>query len=108
MKAGKASTTPLPIQFKKLKAFSKFSKVSLFLTQLKTLSATFIASQIPEKQIHDLGLLFKQIDTSGDGFITLEELQKALDKQQENASFFELKAIIESIDTDKNGVINYN
>jgi hypothetical protein len=27
MKAGKASTTPLPIDFKKLRAFSKFSKV---------------------------------------------------------------------------------
>lgn len=30
MKAGKASTAPLPIDFKKLKAFSKFSKVNLY------------------------------------------------------------------------------
>jgi len=29
MKAGKASTAPLPIDFKKLRAFSKFSKVDL-------------------------------------------------------------------------------
>jgi hypothetical protein len=29
MKAGKANTTPLSIDFKKLKTFSKFSKVPL-------------------------------------------------------------------------------
>mgnify|MGYP002344438131 CR=1 FL=1 len=73
MKAGKANTTRLAIDFKKLRAFSKFSKVFFFIViQLKTLSVTFIASQIPEKQIHDLGLLFKQIDTNCDGYITVE------------------------------------
>jgi len=64
MKAGKASTVPLAIDFKKFRAFSKFSK-------LKTLSVAFIASQIPEKQIHELGLLFKQIDANCDGYITV-------------------------------------
>jgi hypothetical protein len=47
MKIGKASTTPLPIDFKKLRAFSKFSKVFFCIKKLKTLSVTFIASQIP-------------------------------------------------------------
>lgn len=69
---------------------------------------TFIASQIPEKQIHDLGILFKQIDSNCDGYITVDELKTALDKQHENATLFELKTIMDSIDTDKNGMINYN
>lgn len=71
MKAGKPNTNPLPIDFKKLQSFSKFSKVFLSLKKLKTLSVTFIASQIPEKEIHELGLVFKQIDTNSDGYITV-------------------------------------
>jgi calcium-dependent protein kinase len=101
MKSGKASTVPLQLDFKKLKEFSKFSK-------LKTLSVSFIASQIPEKQIHELGLLFKQIDANCDGYITVDELKSAFDRQHENANLNELKALMDSIDTDKNGMINYN
>jgi hypothetical protein len=40
--------------------------------KLKTISVTYIATQIPEKQIHELSLLFKQIDVNSDGFITVE------------------------------------
>lgn len=65
MKSCHFNQKPLPIDFKKLKAFSKFSK-------LKTISVTYIATQIPEKQIHELSLLFKQIDVNSDGFITVE------------------------------------
>ena len=35
-------------------------------------------------------------------------MKNALDKQQENTSLTELKTIIDTIDTDKNGMINYN
>ncbi len=32
---------------------------------------TFIATQLPEKDIHHLGKLFAQIDTNSDGFLTV-------------------------------------
>ena len=38
MKAGKAKTTPLPIDFKKLRAFTKFSKVNLLPNSAQNLS----------------------------------------------------------------------
>lgn len=38
MKAGKANTTPLPIDFKKLRAFTKFSKVNIILNSAQNLS----------------------------------------------------------------------
>jgi Ca2+-binding EF-hand superfamily protein len=63
---------------------------------------------LPEKDIHHLGLLFNQIDTNSDGYLTIEELKAALDKQNENMNYSELKNIIDHIDTDKNGKINYN
>jgi len=40
----KASNTPLKLNFSKMANFSKFSK-------LKTLAVTYIASQLPEKDI---------------------------------------------------------
>lgn len=41
MKAGKASTVPLPIDFKKLRAFSKFSKVSFINKTAKNIISCF-------------------------------------------------------------------
>ena len=47
---------------------------------------TYIATQLPEKKIHHLGVLFEQIDTNSDGYLTVEELQAALEKQHENTN----------------------
>lgn len=95
------SSSSLHLDFKKLKNFSNFSK-------LKALAVTYIATQLPEKDIHHLGKLFQQIDTNSDGYLTIDELQVALDKQHENPSLADLKNIIDHIDTDRNGKINYN
>lgn len=75
---------------------------------MKALAVTYIATQLPEKDIHHLGLLFEQIDTNSDGYLTIDELQSALEKQKENTTYAELKNIIDHIDTDRNGKINYN
>jgi calcium-dependent protein kinase len=67
----KANSTPLKLKFNKMSNFSKFSK-------LKTLAVTYIASQLPEKDIEKLGALFKQIDANHDGFLTVDEIKMAL------------------------------
>jgi hypothetical protein len=59
-------------RFQKTKKCFQIFKGTFLISQLKTISVAYIASQVPEKQIHDLGLLFKQIDTNCDGFITIE------------------------------------
>ena len=75
---------------------------------MKTLAVSYIATQLPEKDIHQLGQLFAQIDTNSDGYLTVDELKVALDKQQEVTNYVELASIIDHIDTDRNGKINYN
>lgn len=74
-----APQTKLTIDFKKMRNFSSFSK-------FKTMIMTYIATQLPEKEIHHLGVLFEQIDTNSDGYLTVEELQAALEKQHENTN----------------------
>jgi serine/threonine protein kinase len=59
------SHEPLKIDFKKLREFSSFSK-------LKALAVSYIATQLPEKDIHQLGILFEQIDTNSDGYLSIE------------------------------------
>lgn len=49
--------------------------------------------------------MFKQIDLNKDGEISMEELKQALSK--EGLGYAELKRIMDSIDTDHNGKINY-
>ena len=80
--------------------FGKFSK-------LKTLAVTYIASQLPEKDIEKLGNIFKQIDANHDGFLTVDEIKAALEKQKDKASLQELRQIMDYIKTDKSGRINY-
>jgi len=63
---------PLAINFHKMAAFSKYSK-------LKKLTAIYIASQCAEKEVEKLGNIFKQIDKDKNGTISIEELKHALD-----------------------------
>ena len=88
-------------------SFAKFSKVILFRSQIKKLAATFIATQLSEKEVEDLGNLFRQIDLNHDGEISIEELKTALKDEKNQPSLKELSAVMGSIDTDKNGRINY-
>lgn len=76
--------------------------------KMKKLAATFIATQLSEKEIENLGTLFKQIDLNHDGQISIDELKIALKDEKNVPGLKELAQLLESIDTDKNGRINYN
>ncbi len=54
-----------------------------------------------------MGNLFKQIDINHDGFITTKELKACLDKQKERTTVEEIEKLMNFIDTDHNGKINY-
>ena len=92
----------LNLQIKQLIQFSKFAK-------LKKVVATYIATQLSENEITSIRDIFMSIDDDQDGYITVEELhQFLLSKQGEEVGFQDLQKLVLSIDTDRNGKINYN
>jgi len=50
------------------------------MNKLKKASLVYIASQLNEVEISELGKLFKSLDTNGDGVLTIEEIKNALAK----------------------------
>jgi len=60
-----------------------------------------------ESEVYKLGQLFRKLDTNHDGFITIDELKVALVDNSGWMEMRELKFIMDSIDVDKNGRINY-
>ncbi|CAK88776.1 unnamed protein product (macronuclear) [Paramecium tetraurelia] len=99
MKDGSKNTKQLKLNFGQLKNFNGSNK-------LKKVALTFIASQLNEQEIADLGKLFKQLDKNGDGVLTIDELREGLIGMSD-VQAKELGNIIKSIDTDGNGTINY-
>ena len=63
-----------------------------------------IASQCSEREIEDLKAKFEQLDTNGDGMLTLAELQLGLS----SLSIAQLQEVWESIDIDRSGFIDYS
>jgi Ca2+-binding EF-hand superfamily protein len=58
--------------------------------------------------VEKLGELFRKIDLNHDGFIEIYELKAALADDSSNfLQLKELKALMDSIDIDRNGRINY-
>lgn len=71
--------------------------------------ATYIATQLSECEIESIRDIFEKIDDNQDGYITIEELHEFLkEKQGENVAMTDLQKLVLSIDTDRNGKINYN
>lgn len=66
---------------------------------------TFLASRVTDEEIEEQTKLFQELDGNNDGYITFKELSKGL---QDKFSAEEVQAIMNSVDTDKNGAINYN
>ena len=71
------------------------------------MTANYVASQMSEKDVEKLGQLFRKIDINHDGFIEVEELRHALSAESTALEMRELKALMDQIDVDKNGKINY-
>ena len=71
------------------------------------MTATYVASQMSEKDVEKLGELFRKIDANHDGFISIDELKNALSDEGNWFEMKELKQLMDSIDVDKNGKINY-
>ena len=71
----KSNKNPLKVDFKLMASFSKFSKI-------KTIAASYIASQMTAKEIGNLEKLFKELDENHDGYLSLDELHKYMLKNQ--------------------------
>jgi Ca2+-binding EF-hand superfamily protein len=60
-----------------------------------------------EKEVEKLGQLFRKIDINHDGFITIDELKLALSDESAWIDAKDLRNLMDSIDVDKNGKLNY-
>merc|ERR1712087_803579 len=76
---------------------SKFAKAVLHV----------IASQLNEVQIKSLRETFLSLDSNGDGLLTLSELKEGLAQAGITELPHDLKQIMEGIDADGSGVIDY-
>lgn len=93
---------PKPLSMDILSKFRRFHGLS----RLKKIALTVIAQHIDEADIKGLKDIFMQLDTSGDGVLSAEEIREGV----ERAGFklpHDVDAIIESIDTSGTGTIDY-
>ena len=67
----------------------------------------YLATKVNDDDIKDEIVLFNNFDTNNDGYITKKELKKGLLKLKKKTDQ-EIDEIMDSIDTDKNGAINFN
>ena len=49
---------------------------------MKKIVANFIAVQLSERDVEQLGILFKKIDTNHDGYLSYDEIKVALENQK--------------------------
>lgn len=61
----------LKMNWNSLKSFNNYDK-------LKKVALTYIASQLSENEITELGKLFKKIDKNGDGVLTIDEMKAGM------------------------------
>lgn len=83
-----------------IKRLKKFQKAKNF----KKAILTFIASRVADSEVKIEMEAFKSLDKNKDGYITMLELKSAMAKHHTEE---EVEEILKSIDTDKNGAINY-
>lgn len=80
------------------------------LDRLKQSVLNFIVNQLESKgKLNDLRSLFLTFDKNRDGVLSYEEFKAGYEKVfGQNLGALELKALIEKIDTDKSGIIEYD
>lgn len=88
----------LKIDFSQMACFSKFSK-------LKEMVAIYIASKQSAKENSELTRVFKALDTNMDGYLSVDELKAALGSDDKSNA--EVKNLLQFVETDKNGMMNY-
>ena len=65
---------------------------------------TFLASRVANDEIENQLASFHKLDKNKDGYITMKELQKGLKGYSQE----QLQSIMDSVDTDRNGAIDYS
>jgi calcium-dependent protein kinase len=75
------------------------------LHKLKKAVLVYIVTQTSERETEPLRRTFSALDKDGDGKISRPELEDALSKSYSNTA---IKAIIDSLDADRSGFIDYS
>ena len=76
--------------------------------RFKKLVLGMLANSLPKEELVNLTKTFNAMDLDHEGFISMDELKKAFQKSQINLSDQEINNIIQRIDSDKNGKLNYS
>ena len=91
---------PLNLNYSSLKTYRSSKK-------LKKAALSYIASQLSEKEIQNLAKLFEQLDVNNDGMLSFEEIKAGIRDVDAKAGI-EVQQVLEGIDTDHSGMIEYN
>jgi len=75
--------------------------------KLKKAALQIIAGQLNENEIKNLRETFQALDNNGDGFLTAAEMRDGLSKAGLKEVPADLQAILEDVDADGSGVIDY-
>jgi calcium-dependent protein kinase len=86
-----------PVHMERLRKFHKMAN-------FKKVVLTFIASRTTDKEVMEEMKAFQSLDKNKDGYITVHELKSAIKGKMKEE---EVKEILNGVDTDKNGAINY-
>jgi len=75
--------------------------------KLKKAALQIIATQLDDAQLRGLRDAFTQLDSNGDGLLTMAELKNGLEKAGYHKTNSDLEMICDGVDTDGSGVIDY-
>merc|ERR1719188_857891 len=100
-RASAASLRSNPALVENLRGFRSQNK-------LKKAALQIIAGQLDESQIRGLRETFTALDANGDGLLTLGELKNGLDRAGFKKTNSDLQWILEGVDADGSGVIDYS
>lgn len=75
--------------------------------RLKRVALKLIAAQLPEEETQGLRKIFQSIDKDNNGMLTVNELHDALTRKGANVEELELFRLVQKVDLDENGEIDY-